>query len=238
MRKRILLAVALCVPQLSLYAQPTNRVFEQEFLGDSARVTTQQNLPTSAWNISCRDALTIPLKQQLKDTLSARLKVELPEHVSFIDAHIDNYKSWNQDQWLHCKADVSINDEEKNLAALAIRVAWALDPQQQRESLNPLVKHAMQHPFSSADAVALIAKLAKPEQQVSYLDNNLDIDGLTLDQAKYAVLSIWSTQQRWQDMIDLAHRCNSLECQQILRQAEDAKEQEDAEKADDLDSYF
>lgn len=238
MLKRTLLAVALCVPQLSLYAQTSNSVFEKELLGDSARVTTKKDLPTSAWNIACREALTLPLQEQLRETLRARFQAKVPEQASFIEAHIDNYKSWNQGKWLHCKADVSIIDEEKNLAALAVRAAWMTDYEQDKKSLNALVKFAMQHPFSSNDAVVLIAKLANPEQQLRYLDNNLRVNSLTLTQAQEAVLVMWAKEQRWQAMIDLAQNCDSVECRRWLQQAEEKKEQEDAEKADDLSSYL
>ncbi|MCK9238037.1 MAG: hypothetical protein M0Q29_00675 [Thiopseudomonas sp.] len=238
MLKRTLLAAVLCVPQLSLYAQTPSSVFEKELLGDSARVTTKKDLPTSAWNIACREALTLPLQQQLREKLAAKLQAKVPEQASFIEAHIDNYRSWSQGTWLHCKADVSIIDEEKNLAALAVRAAWLTDYEQDRKSLNALVKFAMQHPFSSADAVPLIAKLANPEQQLRYLDNNLRVNSLTLTQAQEAVLTIWAKEQRWQAMIDLAQNCNSVECRRWLQQAEQEKEQEDAEKADDLSSYL
>ena len=238
MLKRTLLAVALCVPQLRLYAQTSNSVFEKELLGDSARVTTKKDLPTSAWNIACREALTLPLQEQLRETLRARFQAKVPEQASFIEAHIDNYKSWNQGKWLHCKADVSIIDEEKNLAALAVRAAWMTDYEQDKKSLNALVKFAMQHPFSSNDAVVLIAKLANPEQQLRYLDNNLRVNSLTLTQAQEAVLVMWAKEQRWQAMIDLAQNCDSVECRRWLQQAEEKKEQEDAEKADDLSSYL
>lgn len=238
MLKRTLLAVALCVPQLSLYAQTASSVFEKELLGDSARVTTKKDLPTSAWNIACREALTVPLQQELRETLAAKLQANVAEQASFIEVQIDNYKSWNQGKWLHCKADVSIIDEEKNLAGLAVRAAWMTDYEQDKKSVNALVKFAMQHPFSSADAVPLIAKLANPEVQLRYLDNNVRVDLLTLTQAQEAVLAIWAKEQRWQAMIDLAQNCDSVECRRWLKQAEEKKEQEDAEKADDLSSYL
>ena len=91
MLKRTLLAAVLCVPPLSLYAQTPSSVFEKELLGDSARVTTQKDLPTSAWNIACREALTLPLQQQLREKLAAKLQAKVPDQVSFIEAHIDNY---------------------------------------------------------------------------------------------------------------------------------------------------
>lgn len=238
MLKRTLLAVALCVPQLSLYAQTPSSVFEKEFLGDSARVTTKKNLPKSAWDIACRQTLTLPLQQQLRETLAKKLQANVSEKASFIEAHFNNYKSWNQGEWLYCKADVSINDEEKNLAALAVRAAWMTDYQQDKKSLNTLVKYAIKHPFSSADTVALIARLTKPDQQINYLDSNLQVEGLSFNDAKQAVLTIWANEKRWQAMIDLAQTCDSLECRQLLKTAEEKKEQEDASKADDLSSYF
>lgn len=246
MLKRTLLAVVLFVPQLSLYArtstqifiQTPSSVFEKELLGDSARVTTKKNLPKSAWNIACRQTLTLPLQQQLRETLAAKLQVNVSDKASFIEAHFNNYKSWNKGKWLYCKADVSINDEEKNLAALAVRAAWMTDYEQDKKSLNALVKYAIKHPFSSADTVALIAKIAEPDQQINYLDSNLQVEGLSFNDAKQAVLIIWANEKRWQAMIDLAKTCDSLECQRLLKNAEEKKEQEDANKVDDLSSYF
>lgn len=236
--KRLFLLAALSLPLAAVAEDSPTNVFTQEHLGDSARVTTSVKLPVSQWNNVCRAALNIPQREQLRDKLAGMLQISLPEGVSYIEAQVDNYKSWHQDKWLHCKGDVSILEEEKSLAILAVMSAWNVAGQEDKTSLEPLVRYAMHHPSSSADAVALVAHLAKPEQQLDYLNQNLNRSELRLNTAKEAVLQIWFKNKRWQDVIELAESCNTPACQQQLAQAIVEKEREDAEKADDLSSYF
>lgn len=232
------MAAVILLSPFSLLGQPNDSVFKQEFLGDSARVTTSQNIPRSAWAIKCREALGFPLQNQLRQQLEEQLGVVLPEGVSYLEGSVENYQSWNKSKWLHCKGDVSIDDEEKHLAALAVRGAWALANKDDNNALLTLIKYAMQHTFSSADAVVLVAKLASADEQLSYLDQHLDSSALTLDEAKETVLQIWDKEQRWAAIIELAEQCNSLGCRRLSQRAEEKKEQEDAIKANDLSSYF
>ena len=106
------------------------------------------------------------------------------------------------------------------------------------EQIKPFLKEALSHSYSSADAVALIAKLAPEEQRLGYLDTNLNDSALIMNAAKYAGSSIWFSDGRWQSVIDLTSSCDSVECRQLKLNAEEQKEREDAEKADDLSSYF
>lgn len=224
------LALASELPELSR--------FEKEVSGNEARVKTDAELPSQVWQKACRSVLTMPLREKVRERLGERVSATVPDDVSFLQASIDEFNSWNDSGWLHCAGESEIKDWSLNIAGLAVRVAWFLAQNKRFDEIKPYLREALSHTYSSADAVALIAKLAPESQRLNYLDANLNKNALTLNAAKYAVSSIWFSDGRWQSVIDVTSSCDSIECRQLKLNAEEQKEREDAEKADDLSSYF
>ena len=225
--------------QLAIASEPTELSrFEKEFSDGEAKVRTDSNLPSLAWQKACRLVLTMPLREQVRERLSERVGSSVPDEVSFLQADIEKFNSWHESGWLHCTGESQVRDWPLNIAGLSVRTAWFLAEQDELEQIKPFLKEALSHSYSSADAVALIAKLAPEQQRLNYLDANLNGKALTMNAAKYAVSSIWFSDGRWQSVIDLTNSCDSVECRQLKLNAEEQKEREDAEKADDLSSYF
>ncbi|KTG30103.1 hypothetical protein AWR38_10580 [Idiomarina sp. WRN-38] len=225
--------------QLAIASEPPELSrFEKEVSDGEARVRTDSKLPSQAWQKACRSALTLPLRAEVRERLSERVGLSVPGEVSFLRADIEKFNSWNESGWLHCTGESQVSDWSLNIAGLSVRAAWFLVEQGELEQIKPFLKEALSHSYSSADAVALIAKLAPEEQRLGYLDTNLNDSALIMNAAKYAVSSIWFSDGRWQSVIDLTSSCDSVECRQLKLNAEEQKEREDAEKADDLSSYF
>jgi len=226
--------------QLAIASEPTDpsRFEKKKLLDDEAKVRTDAKLPSQAWKKACREVLTTPLREQVRVRLNKRVGSNVPDEISFIQAKIDKFDSWNDSGWLHCTGETEVTDWPLNIAALSVRVAWFLAENDELDPIKPFIKEALAHSYSAADAVALIAKLAPEQQRLSYLDANLNSDALTMNSAKYAVASIWFSDSRWQSVIDLTRQCDSVECRGLKLNAEEEKEREDAEKADDLSSYF
>lgn len=238
MMKRLIAVLGL-VSQFAVASEPTGLShFEKKLLGGEAKVRTDAKLPSQAWQKACREVLTAPLREEVRMRLIKRVSSSIPDEVSFIQAKIVKFNSWNDSGWLHCTGETEVTDWALNIAALSARTAWFLAENEEFDQIKPFIKEALAHSYSAADAVALIAKLAPERQQLSYLDVNLNNEALTLDAAKHAVSSIWFSDGRWQSVIDLTSQCDLVECRQLKRNAEEEKEQEDAEKADDLSSYF
>lgn len=236
---RWFIAVLGLLSQPALASEPPELSrFEKEVSGNEARVKAEINLPAQAWKKACRVALTMPLREEVKERLSDRVSASVPDEVSFLQATIENFNSWNDSGWLYCTGDAEVRDWSLNIAGLAVRVAWFLAENQRMQKIKPFLKEALSHAYSSADAVALIAKLAPKKQRLSYLDTNLNERALTMSTAKYEVSSIWFSDGRWQSIIDLTSRCDSVKCRQLKINAEEEMERENAEKASDLSSYF
>lgn len=212
--------------------------FETETLNNAVRVKASGDLPDQAWQKACRAYLSQPARVEVKKRLEQKMAVSVPEPVSFVSAELNNYRSWKESGWLYCQGSTKVTDWPKNLSALAVRAAWHFSDQNEHERIKPFLREALQHPYAAADAVALIAKLAPGPQRLSYLDDNLNEAALTLSRSFQAVASIWLDAGRWQSVINLTSRCNSVGCRKLKFEAEKEKEREDAEKADDLSSYF
>lgn len=231
-------ALGLGVVSQPLLAEVDLNLFESRLNGNEAAVRPLRDFPASAVNQACRRVLTGPARAEVRQRLSAAVEQALPENVSFIQADIEGYQSWSEGAWLHCRGSVQVSDWPANLAGLAVRAAWHYGALKQPEPLRPLLKVALEHPSTTADAVALIASLAPQEQQKAYLESNLAADQLTMPEAMEAVAGIWLGQARWESVMALTERCDSVACRRLGQQAREQKEKEDAEKADDLSSYF
>lgn len=239
--KRIALACALvglgCISQPTLAATSLNQ-FDTRYSDGEAAVLPRRDYPDSLAHQACRRVLTGPARIEVRERLAKELELTPPEEVSFIVADITDYRSWQKDKWLHCTGTVTVKNWPQNLSGLAIRVAWHHVGQNQPEPLRPLLKLALEHPTTTADAVALIAHLAPKNQQLKYLDANLEPKQLTMPASIKAVSEIWLEQGRWEEIIRLTERCDTLACRRLQLDAKEQKEIEDAEKMDDLSSYF
>lgn len=239
--KRITLACALvglgCMSQPTLAGIALNQ-FDTHYSEGEAAVRPQRDFPDSLLHQACRRVLTGPARLEVRDRLAEKMQLTLPEDTGFIVADITDYRSWIKDKWLHCTGTVTVKDWPQNLAGLAIRVAWYHADQNELEPLRPLLKLALEHSATTADAVALIAHLAPMEQQLNYLDANLKPEQLTMPASIKAVAEIWLQQKRWEEIIRLTERCDTLACRRLQLDAKEQKEIEDAEKVDDLSSYF
>lgn len=239
--KRIALACALV--GLGTFSQPTlanadSDQFETRYSEGEAAVRPKRDYPDSVIQQACQRALTSPIRSEVRERLEEKLSLTFTRNVGFSDASINNYRSWEKDKWVHCSGTVKVTDWPLNLAGLAIRLAWHYAGKNQPDYLRPLLKVALEHPDTTADAVALIAHLAPKDQQQSYLGTNLEPEKLTMPAAIESVANIWFEQGQWADVIRLTKRCDTLACRRLRLDAEEQKEMEDAEKVDDLSSYF
>lgn len=213
--------------------------FETRLMDEGvAAVRTQRDYPASVLNQACRRTLSQPLRAEVQQRLSSQLDRTIPDDVSFIVADIENYRSWEKDGWLQCSAEVAISDWPRNLAGLAVRAAWHQAEAGERGELRPLLAVALESSHATADAVALIASLAPEQQRAQYLDANLQPTQLTMHRAMLVVGQIWFDSARWNDVLELTKRCDSVSCRRLGIEAQEQKEIEDAEKADDLSSYL
>ncbi|WP_419148678.1 hypothetical protein [Pseudoalteromonas 'SMAR'] len=209
--------------------------FISQVNGEYARVMATKPNAKHALEKACRHALTLPYRNQVREDLAKQLSIKLPEKVSFIQATISDYQQEKQDQWLTCTGKVVTADDDTNLAGLALRAAWKVSSEESKLSLRPLLRVAMNHHSSTSDAVALIAQQSPKNERLPYLDKYLIASELQLDQAKAAVAQIWFNNQRFQQTMELAQRCESIACRKLFLAAQTEYEQR---TADDLSSYF
>ncbi|PYE35155.1 hypothetical protein DFP83_10129 [Idiomarina fontislapidosi] len=212
--------------------------YQQQTTSDGVAVKAEQDLPAQVDQKACRLLLSKPQRLQLKAELSETLGFEIADNVSFFAGRIDNEKLWTADGWQHCSGNVVVENKALNLAALAVRAAWQMQGQLDQTQLKQLLQLSLSESYSSADAVALIAHLAPEPRQFAYLQQNLQPEQLTLDTAKYSAARLYFNQQDYGQSITIASTCESIDCQRLRVQAEQKKEQQDADKAFDLDSYF
>lgn len=205
---------------------------------DAVAVRGKTSLPQQVDQKACRLLLTRPQRQQLRQELAQALGFAIDDNVSYFNGRIDNERLWTADGWQHCSGEVVIEDKPANLAALAVRAAWQMSDQLSQAQLKQLLQLSLANPISSADAVTLIAHLAPPERRFSYLQQNLQAQHLSLDIARFTAASLYYQQQDYDQVLALLAPCNTVDCRQLQAQAEQQKEQQDAEKAFDLDSYF
>ncbi|NQZ03527.1 hypothetical protein [Idiomarina sp.] len=212
--------------------------YQQQTTEQGVAVRAESDLPAQVDQKACRLLLSKPQRLALRTELSDTLGFEITDSVSFFAGRIDNEKLWTADGWQHCSGEVVIENKSLNLAALAVRAAWQMRGELEQAQLKQLLQVSLSEPYSSADAVTLIAHLAPEPRQFAYLQQNLQADQLTLDVAKQSAAQLYFKQQDYAQTIAIASTCKSIDCQRLRLQAEQQKEKQDAEKAFDLDSYF
>ena len=209
--------------------------FKSQANGQYARVMALKSSAKNALEQACRNALTLPERSIIKSTLANKLNITLPESVSFIEAEVTGYKQEKQQEWLTCTGIVTPAAADINEAGLAIRAAWQVGKQQDKNNLRALLKIAMAHPSTISDAVALVADQSPQSERLAYLDKYLVADELKLDDAKVSVAQVWFKDMRYQQVISLMQQCESIDCKRLGLAAEAEYEQQ---SADDLSSYF
>lgn len=209
--------------------------FKIQVNGQYARVMALKPNAKNALEKACRHALTLPQRNQIKVDLASKLKIELPEMISFIEATIADYTQEKHEQWLTCSGQVFAADDDVNQAGLALRAAWKVSNEENKAHLRPLLKVAMNHSSTISDAVALIAQQSPANERLEYLDKYLVANELKLDEAKAAVAEIWFDNQRYKQTMLLVQNCESIDCKRLYLAAQTKYEQV---TADDLSSYF
>ncbi|MBH0048240.1 MULTISPECIES: hypothetical protein [unclassified Pseudoalteromonas] len=209
--------------------------FKSQANGQYARVMALKSSAKNALEQACRNALTLPDRRIIKNTLANKLNITLPESVSFIDAEITDYEQEKQREWLTCTGVVTPAAQDINEAGLAIRAAWQVGSQKDKANLRPLLQVALNHPTTMSDAVALAADQSPEEQRLSYLDKYLKASELKLDEARASVAQTWFVNKRYKQVISLTRRCESIDCKHLNLAAQT---EFDNLSADDLSSYF
>ncbi|EWH04359.1 hypothetical protein NH514_16100 [Pseudoalteromonas sp. ACER1] len=209
--------------------------FKSQANGQYARVMALKTSAKNALEQACRNALTLPQRSIIKNTLAKKLNITLPVSVSFIDAEIAGYKQEKQQEWLTCTGVVIPAAHDINEAGLAVRAAWQIGSQKDKTNLRSLLQIALNHPTTMSDAVALVADQSPEEQRLSYLDKYLKVSELILDEAKASVAQTWFVNRRYKQVISLTQQCKSLDCKRLNLAAQTAF---DNLPADDLSSYF
>lgn len=214
-------------------------IFVQETVAEnSARVKTSHDLPQRTWDQACRSALLIPFRSQQVSQLESQLDTQLEGSGGFVAAHMEGYRSYRDADWLYCSAKVIDINQTDSLAGTALREVWQERAHYDREVVVGLVQLALATPSTYDDAVVFIATTTDAENQLQFLDANLDPAQLKLPIAVESALEIWLEHARFDAVIKHEEACDSVQCRRLVAQAKQLKEQEDAEKAYDLSSYF
>ncbi|MEL0640702.1 hypothetical protein V6260_08800 [Pseudoalteromonas aliena] len=209
--------------------------FKSQVNGEFARVMALKPKLKNALENACRNALTIPKRNEIRVKLAKKLTIDIDPSISFIDAHTSGYKQEKQGDWLTCTARVEIQDPSLNEAGLAVRAAWHVGSQKDKANLRPLLQVALNHPTTMSDAVALAAALSPEGQRLNYLDKYLKASELKLDEAKASVAQTWFVNERYKQVISLTQQCESIDCKRLNLAAQT---EFDNLSADDLSSYF
>lgn len=209
--------------------------FKSQANGQYARVMALKSSAKNALEQACRNALTLPERRIIRNTLAKKLNITLPESVSFIDAEITDYEQEKQQEWLTCTGVVTPAAQDINEAGLVIRAAWQVGSQKDKANLRALLQVALNHPTTMPDAVALAADQSPEEQRLSYLDKYLKASELKLDEARASVAQTWFVNKRYKQVISLTRRCESIDCKRLNLAAQT---EFDNLSADDLSSYF
>jgi hypothetical protein len=212
--------------------------FISEASNGSAKVVALKAYSSGAMQLACRRALTLPQRAEIRAELMALTSQTIPETLSFINANIANYWQEKQEDGLYCEGKVSSADTAYNQAGLALTTAWWAAAYDDIELLRTMLKVALKHDRTQADAVALIASQTDFESGLDYLDKHLRPEKLTLSESKIAVGQIWLKATRFKAVISLMASCSDPSCQQLLAKTEEISQQTDLEQAHDLNSYL
>lgn len=212
--------------------------FISEASNSSAKVVALKAYSSAALQAACRRALTLPQRAKIRAELMAITSQTIPEPLSFIDANIADYRQKKQENGLYCEGKVNSADAAYNQAGLALTTAWWAAEYGDVELLRTMLKVALQHGRTQADAVALIASQTDFESGLAYLDKHLRPEKLTLNQGKIAVGKIWFKAKKFEAVISLMASCSDPSCQQLLANTEEKLQQIELEQIEDLSSYF
>lgn len=231
----VLMAIAMSTSARSA----ESAFFQQEVLPDEgARVKAERNLPQRTWDQACRSVLLEPLRLQYIEQLERQLEVELEGHGAYVSASIDGYRSYRDGGWLYCSAATVTPDDSSSLAGTALREAWQGLEHYDRQTLVQLLKAALRHPETYDDGLVLVAKTMDTSKQVQFLDDNLDPTKLKLAAAFESAFEVWLKHERFETVLQFEKGCDTVKCRELIVQARNLKEKEDAEKVYDLSSYF
>lgn len=212
--------------------------FISEASDGGAQVIALKALSSGAEQAACRRALTLPKRAEIRAELMTLTSQTIPPPLSFIDASITNYRQTKQKDGLYCVGDISVVDPQYNQAGLALITAWWALDNSDIELLRAMLKVALQHERTQADAVALIASQTDFESGLAYLDKHLDAENLSFSEAKIAVAKIWLEAEKFAAVSELMATCEAPLCQQLLIKAQEAVRQINIEQANDLEDYF
>lgn len=204
-----------------------------------AVVTIDRKLPEQAWVSLCRNKLVQPQLQATREALAEQVGFSIAEPAGYFAGDIQGFKVQSHtDDEIRCSGTVVPGDSAANIAGTAVRAAWQMHPELTSEQLKGLLGLALRNPVSAADGVVLIAKLAAPEQQLSYLQSNLDAQALQLDDARAAAMQIYIAGHQYDTALALATQCDAVDCRRLIPAAQQGKRNYDAEQAKDLSNYF
>ncbi len=205
---------------------------------NGARVKALKPIAKSALEQACRRALTFPEQELLKFNLGKKLDIELPSAVSFIDASIEDYHQQKNDDWLECTGKVQIKSMEVNEAFLALKLAWFLVDNGNKQRLRDILKITLSQDQTKADSIVLIASQSPAEKGLIYLDKHLNVNDLKLTKSKVVVADMWFESGRFEDASSLLKNCKKAQCDSSKRKIEDKLDSLKREQAEDLSSYF
>lgn len=204
-----------------------------------ATLAVDRQLPDSAWVSLCRKELLRPHIEAVREQLGEQVGFTIEEPAGYFAGEIHDFNVLRQDNTeVRCQGVVIPGDTATNFAGIAVRAAWQMQADLRPEQLKQLLALALGDAVSAADGVALIAKLAPLEQQLSYLEKNLDTQALQLDQARAAVMQIYINGQDYDQALAIATECDAVACRRLIPMALQGKRQHEAEQAKDLSSYF
>ena len=232
------LDISLAHAELYESSSALESFFSIEVTDKGARVSAKKKMPSNMWHRACRYGLSQLIRDAVRADLAKKSTVSLPEAYSFAEVKMNGYTSWNDGEWVQCKADVTEIDRDTNLAGLAIRIAW--DPQvlKDEERLRAMLKIALTHDFTRDDAIVLLAVNVQKDIGIDYLDTRVNREGIRLLSARLAAAQLYLEHQRYNEALYLVQNCQDAKCDAVYNKAHNAKLEMERSKITDLNSFF
>ncbi|RYV02383.1 hypothetical protein SOPP22_10035 [Shewanella sp. OPT22] len=205
---------------------------------DGARVKLLKSSAKPALEQACRKALTLPQQRTIKTQLAKTLVLDIPDNINFIDAEINNYQQRKIDGWLNCTGTVKVKSVKNNEAFLALKFAWFLVKNKQKDALKKVLQIPLNNAETKADAIVLVAAHSQLSIALNYLDNDLKSKQLKLEVSKVAAAEIWLKAERLEQALSILSNCESGQCSMLRNKILHEMELLESEQADDLSSYF
>lgn len=212
--------------------------FVIERTDEHVRVSAKKELPTSMWQRACRYGLTQPLRDEVRNDLAVQVDANIPEHLSYAEAHLTDFSSWNEKTWLYCKSTVTETYRQHNLAALAIRFAWDKSAQGNEALLRSLLKLGLSDQRTRNDAIVLVAVNSPPEAGIEYLDAHLDPKALRLETSRIEAMKLYFARERLDAVLAIGKHCQEASCDAIYNKAYAKHSEQLRSKAQDINSFF